>query len=214
MQRWKHGIAVLCTAALVAGCGGTSQAQQQTATPPPSTGGGSTGAPQRDVSRQVVLQDADLPIGFTQLASKPIPLARELQHESRSAMAADRRSYLGGFETTYSNGVVVVESTASVYKNAHDAHLVLTDPVGLHRGLTELHGHLIHVPRGAPGQDGLLIAGHVTSSGHRIPLLAYGWRDGRALCLLAVAGQSGVASQLGELSRIEDGHASQLGLTG
>ena len=206
---------MLCTAALVAGCGGTSQAQQQTASPPAPTGsGGSTGAPQRDVSSQVVLQSSDLEIGFTQLATKPIPLAKELQHESSSAMAADRRSYLGGFESTYSSGVVVVESTASVYKSAHDAHLVLTDPVGLHRGLTELHGRLIHIPRGAPGQDGLLIAGHVIASGRRIPLLAYGWREGRALCLLAVAGQSGVAAQLGELSRIEDRHASQLGLTG
>jgi hypothetical protein len=170
--------------------------------------------PQRDVSTQVVLQKTDVAIGFTQLTAKPIPLAKELQHESSGAMAADRRSYLGGFETTYSDGVVVIESTASVYKSAHDAHLVLTDPIGLHRGLTELHGHRIRAPRGAPGQDGLLIAGHVTASGHPIPLLAYGWREGRALCLLAVAGQSGVASQLVELTRIEDGHARQLGLAG
>jgi len=206
---------VLCTAALVAGCGGTSHAQQQTTAPPPPAGtGSSAGTTSHDMSRQVVLQRADVALGFTQIANKPIPLSQELQHESGRAKAADRRSYLGGVEATYTNGVVVVESTASTYKTARDAHLVLTDPVGLQRGLTELHGHLIHVPRGAPGQDGLLIAGHVISSGHRIPLLAYGWREGRALCLLAVAGQSGVASQLGELSRIEDQHATALGLAG
>ena len=201
---------MLGTAALVAGCGGTSQAQQQTSSPPQA----STGTALRDVSPQVVLQTSDVALGFTQVANKPISLAQELQHESSRAKAADRHSYLGGVEATYTNGVVIVESTASTYRTAKDAHLVLTDHVGLHRGLTELHGHLIHVPRGAPGQDGLLIAGHVTSSGHRIPLLAYGWREGRALCLLAVAGQSGVASQLGELSRIEDEHAKQLGLAG
>jgi len=201
---------VLGTAALVAGCGGTSQAQQTSSLPPASTG-----TALRDVSPQVVLQTSDVALGFTQVANKPISLAQELQHESSRAKAADRHSYLGGVEATYTNGVVIVESTASTYRTAKDAHLVLTDHVGLHRGLTELHGHLIHVPRGAPGQDGLLIAGHVTSSGHhRIPLLAYGWREGRALCLLAVAGQSGVASQLGELSRIEDEHAKQLGLAG
>lgn len=206
---------MLGTAALVASCGGTSQAQQQTTPPPASTGtGGSGGAMLRDMSRQVVLQTSDVALGFTQVANKPIPLSQELQHESSRAKAADRRSYLGGVEATYTNGVIVVESTAATYRSAKDAHLVLTDPVGLHRGLSELHGHLIHVPRGAPGQDGLLIAGHVTSSGRRIPLLAYGWREGRALCLLAVAGQSGVASQLGELSRIEDQHAKQLGLAG
>ena len=201
---------MLGTAALVAGCGGTSQAQQQTSSLPPA----STGTALRAVSPQVVLQTSDVALGFTQVANKPISLAQELQHESSRAKAADRHSYLGGVEATYTNGVVIVESTASTYRTAKDAHLVLTDHVGLHRGLTELHGHLIHVPRGAPGQDGLLIAGHVTSSGHRIPLLAYCWREGRALCLLAVAGQSGVASQLGELSRIEDEHAKQLGLAG
>jgi len=185
------GLVAIALPAL-AGCGNAASSG-----PAAGAGGSVPTAPAlRDDSPQLVLQADQLGGGFVLLtkATKPITLKHELQHEGAAARAADRRSYLGGYETGFSGNGMVVLSEAAAYREASDAAITIGDKTGLHYALKEFHAHKVKAPADSPGQDGVALVGAVPSGGRTYPLHAYMWRSGNHLGGVFVIG-GGITSE-------------------
>ena len=178
-------------AALLAGCGGgkgTPGAMATPALPDPAA---------------LVLHASDLGPGYLRQASatKPIPLAHELLHESAAARAADGRAYVAGYSAGFARPTRIgIVSEAMIYRNPGAARIVIDDPMGTAHITRQLHAHAITAPPGAPGTPRLMLEGTLEG----LPAYAYGWQRGAALELVAVFGRHLTQSHQVALARTQD----------
>jgi hypothetical protein len=197
MQRFA--LVGLLTLAL-AGCGGGSASSQAGSDGPAKTTVARS-APLRPT--QLVLRGDDVGAGFLvdPAGTKHTTLAQELEHESAKARAADQRAFVGGYTATFVKpGQAGVVSEAITYRDAASARVVSTDRIGLTYAIRNMHGHRLRVPRSAPGQPRLMVAG--TAKGLR--LYTYAWQHGAVLELVALFGRHVSVSQLMALARRQD----------
>lgn len=197
MKRW-HLAGVLTAALLAAGCGGS--------------GAGSTQARLTNESQSIVLGQRDVGPSYQLIApdTKPKSLRSELQDESARAQAADRRSWLGGYMATYARPGSMVISIAANYRNASDAGISVSDPVGLSTFKREFDAHAVTAPSQAPGQNGWMGVGTTKIEGRRYDVRMYLWQHSRAIGAVLVVGDGDSTANVLRLARKEDMHMSNL----
>lgn len=210
MKRSSLLVCALVMSPLVSGCGAAVGAPSISSDRPATVRRDQT--TKRDISRALVLKAKDLGEGYVSVGSetRSVPLAEELKHESGIAQAADRRSYLGGFDASYTNRKVYVFSGAATYRDAKDARVSFTDAVNRKYGLSSLNGRVVAAPAMAPGQDGTMIVGHAVVGSQRVPVHAYLWRHSNGLGAVAILGRNVTVVQLMRLARAQDANYESL----
>jgi hypothetical protein len=162
-------------------------------------------APPLPAPDTLVLQTSDLGSGFVPQpnATRAVTLGEEMKHEGAAAVAADRRSFIAGYLSTYAkSGDVGVVSETMTYRSAHDAQVVSTDRTALAEALRQVHGRTIAAPGGAPGRARLMFAGTIQG----MTAIAYGWQHGAVLDFLLVYGPGASRSRLVALAAKQDAH--------
>jgi hypothetical protein len=189
---------------LVSGCGAAAGAQSVGSDRPLTVQRDHT--TERDISRALVLKAKDLGEGYVSVNSetRSVPLSEELKHESAIAREADRRSYLGGFDASYTNRQIYVFSKAATYRNAADARVSFTDAVSRRYGLSSLNGRVVPTPAIAPGLDGTTVVGYAVAGSQRVPIHAYLWLHSNGLGAVAILGRNVTIAQLMRLARAQD----------
>jgi hypothetical protein len=195
----RHAPAALIAAAilpLAAACGGSAAPQQPPATQLQLT----------NTSKTLVLPLGDLGSGFVNLPaqSKSVPLSEELQHESAAAQAADRRSYVGGYDAMYGGNGSVVLSVAAEYRSSADAQIVFGDALARAYFDRSFHTHAVAAPAGSPGDQGSLRVGRATIKGRVMQVRAYVWRHGRVGGAIVLLGPFATTANLMSLASTQD----------
>ena len=198
---------VLWVFPLLAGCG---------------SGGGASSSPSASSARltnesqTIVLQQSDLGAGYTVVpaATQPVTRTAELSNESPKARAADRRSWLGGYDATFSGHNSLVVSLGANYTSAGDAAISFADPVGRAAFDRSFHAHAVKTPAGAPGENGSMRVGSTILRGKTVPVRAYLWQHGRALGGIVILGATASSENVLGLARKEDARMANLTAAG
>lgn len=196
---------LLAIAPLVAGCGSGAGAASSTSAPKLT-----------DQAPSLVLRTSDLPQGFTLVpsATTAITMHAELADESARAKAADRRSWLGGYNETFSGDHSLVVSIAANYRQPGDAAISFADPVGLAKFDSQFHAHAVASPSGAPGEHGSMRVGWMSIDGRRVPVRAYLWLHRRAIGGVILIGPVSSSANVIALARKQDGRMANLAAAG
>lgn len=196
---------LLAIAPLVAGCGSGAGAASSTSAPKLT-----------DQAPSLVLRTSDLPQGFTLVpsATTAITMHAELADESARAKAADRRSWLGGYNETFSGDHSLVVSIADNYRQPGDAAISFADPVGLAKFDSQFHAHAVASPSGAPGEHGSMRVGWMSIDGRRVPVRAYLWLHRRAIGGVILIGPVSSSANVIALARKQDGRMANLAAAG
>ncbi len=206
-RRSALGLALLALP-LLAGCGSAAAGVQAGSSTPPAT---TQQAPTPDPA-DLVLMPKDTGPSYLVIAkqTKPVPLAVELKHEGPAAIAADRRSYLGGYRSELAQAnVSVIVSTASVYRNAADATIAGADPPSLQKFLQQIRGHVTAVPANAPGTHRIALVGSIPlKHGGSFPVAVLRWQHGRVLELTALFAADVSPAKVAALAKIQDAKVS------
>ena len=201
----RFACVLLAIAPLVAGCGSGADAASSTSAPKLT-----------DQAPSLVLQTSDLAAGFTLVpsATTAITMHAELANESAQARAADRRSWLGGYNETFSGDHSLVVSIAANYRVAGDAAISFADPVGRAKFDSQFHAHAVNAPSGAPGEHGSMRVGWMPIDGRRVPVRAYLWLHQRAIGGIILIGPVSSSANVISLARKQDGRMANLTAAG
>jgi hypothetical protein len=190
-------------AAVTAGCGSTAAVVPSTS---PAT---TTRQGQADLAA-LVLSLRDLGTGYNQNlgATHAEPFTDAAAGDSPAIVALLHRVWIGGYEAGYTSAEPDhpgVWCAAEVFRSTKLGRIARAWKADT---LSQLDAVSAPIPRGAPGTPLWFVHGHITISGVRIAVVAYGWQRGHTIGHLSVANQTGtgLTEAAMRMARLEDAH--------